>query len=184
MAGKRLFAAIALPPDLAGEIAAEERRLAGGLRGGRWTAEADLHITVCFFGDVEEEDVPALTRVLTAAVSSVPAPQFLFDGFTAAPPGSRRQSMIWAVFDGGEEYAELVRAVRTAAGPFALDMPQEKEAIAHVTMARFRDGLAARPPFGKAAPAPFRAATCDLMESRLTPAGPVYSVLARMDLRR
>ncbi len=184
MAGQRLFAAVALPPEVAAAVAAEERRLAGRLRGGRWIAAENLHITVCFFGDVGEGAVSGLTRELSDVVGGLPAPEFRFDGFAAAPPGSRRLTMIWAVFDGGAAFAGLAAGIRGAAGPFAPEMPPEKEPVAHVTLARFRDGLVREPEFGPFEPVRFSAASCDLMESRLTPSGPEYSVLARMNFRR
>ena len=49
----RLFVAIGLPPEVRQTL----NRLQGSIAGARWVADSDLHLTLCFIGDVGAGDV-------------------------------------------------------------------------------------------------------------------------------
>lgn len=62
----RLFAAIALPEDVAEGLAVRQY----GLEGARWRPEETLHITLSFFGEVREDradDLDAELSVISGA---------------------------------------------------------------------------------------------------------------------
>ncbi|HWA22444.1 MAG TPA: RNA 2',3'-cyclic phosphodiesterase [Caulobacterales bacterium] len=64
----RLFAALALPDDVAAGLAALQR----GLAGARWSPRENLHITLCFYGDVDER----AAEELDSELSAIPAAPF------------------------------------------------------------------------------------------------------------
>ena len=67
----RLFAALPIPPDTAREL----KRLQKGVPGARWRPIENFHITLRFFGDVEERQLEDLDGEL----SSIILPQFAFE---------------------------------------------------------------------------------------------------------
>lgn len=67
----RLFSALAVPGDVAERLAGLMR----GVGGARWRPRESLHVTLCFYGDVQE---PA-ARDLDAALDSVALAAAPFD---------------------------------------------------------------------------------------------------------
>jgi 2'-5' RNA ligase len=64
----RLFAALALPDDVVAGLAAMQR----GVAGARWSPCENLHITLCFYGDVDER----AAEELDSELSAIPAAPF------------------------------------------------------------------------------------------------------------
>ena len=64
----RLFVGIALPAQAREALA----RLAGGIRGARWVASENLHLTLRFIGDVDAD----MAEDLDAALGVVRVPPF------------------------------------------------------------------------------------------------------------
>lgn len=177
--GRRLFAAIELPSSLVAAFDDYGRREARRWRGARWTPAANLHVTVGFFGDVDEKDIQPLKEALTSACARNKAFRLKFEGVTAAPPGRRPPTMIWASFFPSGEFDTLSADIRAAATPFSPEMPAAKESRPHVTMARSRDGLTDRPTAQMDAdPAPVAAERLTLFESTLSPDGSHYRKIA------
>jgi len=178
---RRLFAAIGLPDDLRAELASYGRREAAAWPGARWTHPADLHITVVFFGDVEETQVSDLAEALRETASERGPLELEFSAVTLAPPRGSRRTMIWASFATSGDFSGLAEAVRRASGLFATKMPEAEAALPHVTLARLERPVAAGSRhFGEAGPATrrFTAREITLFESHLGSDGPRYRPLA------
>lgn len=179
---RRLFVAIPIPADLAEAYRGYGRANAGRWPGARWTGTENLHVTLCFIGDVEESRLPDLTAALGTAAGTAEPFSLVHSGVVPAPPGRRPPTMIWAVLEGGAAYARLARAARQAAEPFATALPAAKELRPHVTLARFSDRTrtvrAATPARLEPAPSPFPVESFRLVESRLTPTGPIYATVS------
>jgi len=181
---QRLFLAIPLPDGLTAACLDYGRSEKGRWPGSRWTAADNLHVTVCFFGDVDDAVRPGLDQALAAVAARTEPFELKPEGAELAPPGRRQPTMIWGVFAPSAAFERLTAAIREAAGPFAPNMPPAKAARPHVTLARFREGAFA-PPGLSASPlrspiGSFVAGGCELFVSRLTPSGPVYTRLQRL----
>lgn len=96
---KRLFTAIHLDKDSLKAI--EKYRDAMGKETPffRWTAVNNLHITLVFFGDIEEEKIPELSEKLEKIAANTKSFKLIFDHAIYAPP-NRPTSMIWLMFTG------------------------------------------------------------------------------------
>ncbi|MDD5251278.1 MAG: RNA 2',3'-cyclic phosphodiesterase [Patescibacteria group bacterium] len=175
----RLFVAIELPPEHVVALASVGRQAATA-SDCRPTAPRNLHVTACFLGDVDEASLGKLDDVLRTTASRVKPFELSFRDVTNAPP-RRLPTMVWGNYDGAG-FAGLAAAIRAAAAPFAPAMPPEKEALAHVTLVRFRDARPLPEPPQPAALAPFTAREIVLFESELLPGGPVYTERARYPL--
>jgi 2'-5' RNA ligase len=123
----RLFAAIAVPQDIAEGLARRQH----GIPGARWRSLDNLHITMRFAGDISE----ALADDLDAALSVVSGDAFQV---TLAGAGSFGDGMdIHAVWAGVEESTPLRRLAarcETAARRARLK-PETRAWKPHVTLA-------------------------------------------------
>lgn len=176
------------------EDAVVRRRLAGArsllpsLRGVRWVAESQLHFTLKFLGDLEEDRVRAAREVAAAAARAGPgAFRLALEGLGVFPPrGSAR--VVWAGCGAGAEpLAALATAVEEAF--VAAGFPREERPFSpHLTLARVKDPGSGRR-LSEAVPSasrePFGTVPVDslvLFRSDLSPAGPDYSELLRVAL--
>ena len=163
---KRLFVAIQLPQNLRDVFVDYQENIRR--REIRWTLPENLHITLCFLGYLEEEAVAGLIQKFESTCSKVPPFELAFEKIMFAPP-LKLPRMIWALFSDKGNYGRLAH---TLCGT--------PHAIAHVTLARFKDPSLAKgislkqPPKEK-----FTVSSCDLMESSLSPKGPTYSLAHR-----
>jgi len=183
---KRLFVAIELPPDLRRAYRQYASAEAGRWPGARWTADDNLHVTVLFLGGVDEAAVTDLAGDLGRAAASTASFTMAHEALMLAPPGRRPPTMIWATFSGREPYAVLVGTISSSTKRHAPDAATDKEPLPHVTLARSKDKVIA--PRGQdvrqlpQTPESFLVNEILLVESRLTPSGPVYTVVHKFGL--
>ena len=123
----RLFAALALPSDIADGLVRRQQ----GLPGARWTRTDDLHITLRFFGEVTE----TLAADLDASLATVNAAPFdiALAGAGAFGDGDRLRA-VWAGVEGGEPLRRLAARCETAARRCGLK-PEGRAYRPHVTLA-------------------------------------------------
>ncbi len=125
---RRLFTSLAIPDDVAADLALMQ----GGIAGARWTHPADFHLTLTFLGEVAE----AALEDLDAALADVQAAPF---DFTLVGTGSFAQgkwpNVLWMGVDAGAELAQLKNAVDAALRPTGIAF-EKRNYAPHVTMAR------------------------------------------------
>ena len=174
----RLFVAIRPPAT----VRARLLDLMGGVAGARWLTEDQLHLTLRFIGEVDRH----LARDVDAALSSIHHP-----GFAIALNGlgafDRRGEPVtlWAGVTPHEPLRALHKKVDQALVRVGVE-PDRRAYMPHITIARLPRGagpvgsLVERS--GGIAGAPFTVEEFRLCESRLTPDGPIYSVVERYSL--
>lgn len=176
---KRLFLAIPLSESLLEKLAGM-----GGLyaheRGIRWTTRQNLHLTVYFFGDVEEAVIPAMSEKIKEVVSATPRFKLEFEKIMYAPP-NRPARMVWADFAGCHPHTKLVRSVYENTKKFlnpASAQETDRAPHPHITLARLNNPETAR--FIKLEPIDAEVMTaekCVLFVSELTPKGSIYTAI-------
>jgi 2'-5' RNA ligase len=181
---KRLFLAIPLSDSILQKLAALKDRYDFG-NDVRWIPEQNLHITVSFFGDVEEKDIPDLDEKIRQITAATPKFTLAFERILFAPP-NRPPRMIWADFMPSTPYAGLVKKIYAAAKEFLLpEIAREafREPMPHITLARFQNpAVANKLKLEILESENMLAETCELIESELTPKGSIYTVLKRYQL--
>jgi 2'-5' RNA ligase len=177
MSSKRLFLAIAIPPEFRSELASYKNHIA--LEGLAWVKEENLHITLLFLGNIGIEDIPAVEKKLDYLTDIKP----FHLKCNEVIPFSRRGklSMIWASFDESPEFAELAIKISTILHHIADHPP-----LPHVTLARVRRGHSVKT--GKsglplAASFSWQVQTFGLWESVLSPQGAAYTLLKEWKLQ-
>ncbi len=127
----RLFIAIELP----GEV---KRKLAGlrtEIPGARWVPLEQLHLTLSFLGEVDDEMRELLTEELHEIVT--PGFDLHFSG-TGCFPNSRHPRVLWVGLAAEQLLTKLAELVRKAV--ISCDIPQEERPFSpHITLARFRE---------------------------------------------
>ena len=129
---KRLFIiALELPESCRRRLAEIETPI----RGVRWLAEEQLHLTLAFLGDVGAEAEPRLREKL----AEVRVPPFLLPIRGVGVFGGSRPSVIWAGVGSGHPHLfALHKRVHDALFAAHFD-PELRSFHPHVTLGRLRD---------------------------------------------
>jgi 2'-5' RNA ligase len=137
----RLFIAIPLADEARREIAAEQQRIAAGLRDAprrlRWIQPEHMHMTVVFIGAVAAGDV---ARVVNAVAPPVERPPFAI-GFRSLGvfPDRGSPRVLWLGVNEGETALRDLHGIvasRLRGSGIAFD---DKPFHPHLTLARWRD---------------------------------------------
>lgn len=184
----RTFIAVELAPEIrtrAVELV-ESLRPAGG--DARWVEPHNMHLTLKFLGDVREEALADVCRVVTKAAADF-APFDITLGGAGAFPDTRRPRTLWIGVTRGQP--ELVR-LQTAIERVLAKRGFRKENRAfhpHLTIGRVRESGPAMGELGQRIQnhADFAAGDSTVRDvvvfaSHLSPAGPTYEPLARAPL--
>ena len=181
----RLFVAIELDEPGRQAIAAELLMLKSALDGEerssmRWVKPEHMHLTLVFLGEVAEDRV----RVLVGALSHpIPLAPFIagFGGLGIFPPRQAPRVLWLGLTRGVAEVREVRREV--AQNLSRVGVVPEEHFEPHLTLARWRPhGAGRRPRVQLGAPGELLRLSVEhvaLIESRLSSAGPSYSVLAK-----
>ena len=187
----RAFIAIQLSDELRGhigELQEELKRRAFGLDGLGWVRPEGMHLTLRFLGDIAEEQVETLGRMLRDAAAEV-KPFALEARGIGVFPNPRMPRVIWLGLHGTPESMESLRQVQAKVedGVVGLGFPREpREFTAHLTLARVRDRKSGAA-LAKVLEANhnrvvggFTAASVGLIKSELRPSGAVYTTLVEV----
>lgn len=182
----RTFLALDLDPALleaAAAIAASAQSAVPRLRA-RWTSAEAWHVTVRFFGEVDD-GLRARLEALPARLAVGPAPRVRFDALDGFPQLRRARVLVLSLAEvGGASLAAVASEAEAAA--VALGFPPEGRAYRpHLTLARLREPADLRPLVRAAAVRGEGSATAlALYGSTLGPTGARYDVLARSSFPR
>ncbi|MFG3101811.1 RNA 2',3'-cyclic phosphodiesterase [Streptomyces sp. NPDC048182] len=140
----RLFAAVLPPEDVTASLAAEVAVVRGlpGADGLRWTGRPGWHLTLAFYGEVDDDVVPELSARLDRAAHRTPA-------FSLALRGGGqfgRGRALWAGAEGELRTLRLLADRAEAAGRKAgVAMGEHRRYTPHLTLARSREPHDVRP---------------------------------------
>jgi len=177
---KRLFVGTFTPLDFKDV----KREIEGLGVEGKWVEPENLHITFRFIGEVEEETVPQIARMLRGKLRGAPPFRVEYRGLgTFRKNGLER--VLWVGIR-SEEIGEIKRRVDRALMPFGFT--PEENFTPHLTLLRIkrmRRRIKFRNYLHSMKEHLFEEREerkiC-LIESRLTPRGPVYKVVEEFDL--
>jgi 2'-5' RNA ligase len=183
----RLFAAVDLGDDARAAIAAEQHRIAtdlGAAAGSlRFVRAGQMHLTLAFIGEIAEDRARPIVDVMGNDIARAPF-QLVLGGVGIFPPGGAPRVLWLGVVRGAEEIIELgavvARRIATAGVAF-----EPRAFRPHLTLARWRTRRrAGRLRLGESTDLVARVdvGAVTLYQSRLLPAGPSYTALARARL--
>ncbi len=178
----RLFIALEVPERHRIALSALQRPLGGP----RWVASDNLHLTLRFIGDADDE----LGEDLDGALATIAGPGFVVRIQGAGTFGNgRRVRTLWAGVVASPSLTGLQAKVERAAQRAGC-VPEPRKFAPHITLARAANGR--RGGFGPQLDAflaanagldlpPFEVTSFALFSSVLTRDGPHYAVEARYD---
>ena len=184
----RAFVAVEIPEDLLKTLAGVQAGLKSRGVRARWTRPENLHLTLKFLGVIAAGQLDVVTQALRSTAAAHGAFTLTAAGIGVFP-GLRRPRVLWAGLSGATDaLMQLQRELddRLEAFGFSRDA---RGFHGHLTLGRFTEEAGAG---GIAAAISGYAAECFggfdvqelvLFQSDLKPKGPVYTVLARAQLR-
>lgn len=187
----RSFAAVRVPDTWVAGIAALSERLNRPAVGLRWIQAEGAHVTLAFLGQIARARVPAIVGKLGEA-ARVCTPCLVNTGGIGVFPHPGRAAVFWlGVQDPSGGLGRLQRLVVNALSDEGLT-PEARVFHPHVTLGRWRtppprsivDALLAPPLPAELAGAggAWTVTQVDLMESRLTAKGSIYTVVESLPL--
>jgi len=152
-------------------------------REEKWTAPANLHVTLAFFGSVPDSDVVMLEERLGRMLSSQRPCELPFRRL-AAVPNTRSCSMVWAEFLDPSGVCTQIAAGAGAVGAEFGARAETRRFVPHVTLVRSRRAKSLDPraletgalPSADGPPV-MSVLSATLFSSTLTRHGPVHEAL-------
>ena len=187
----RAFIAIELPEPIKAALSQLEDALKKGKSASvKWVDPGSIHLTLKFLGNVDAGEIPELTKVLSEAVRGV-APFNLELANPGAFPGIQSPKVVWVGVAGEmEPLHTLHKNIERALVPLGFS-PENRAFSPHLTLGRVREesSFTERRNLGEAIAAlkvgekpSFKVRGVNLMRSRLTREGAIYSCLASLAL--
>lgn len=185
---KRLFFAVDLPE--ATMASAERLMETFAIPPGtvRWARPGNMHITIKFLGETEEEKIPAIREAASSALSSFAPARLTIEGMGIFPNHDKPRVVWFGV--GGDTAALSVMEAELSKSLEGLGfLPDQRPFTAHLTIGRVKSDLA-RGPLIRLVRAHQKEFIGDaplneivLYESSLNPAGAIYTVVERFPLQ-
>jgi 2'-5' RNA ligase len=187
----RLFVAVDLSEDARRAIAAEQKRIAAALAEAktrlRWVRSEQLHLTLVFLGEVEDNRVPSVADAVGRDVDA-PAFDVTFSGAGVFPPHRAPRALWIGITAGVSELTALQQELAQRLVDTGVEL-DNRPFSPHLTLGRWRtsrssDGRRALAAAAEGAIARMRVAAATLYQSQLSSSGPVYTARARANLAR
>jgi 2'-5' RNA ligase len=183
----RTFIAVKLPETVLAAIGRVQERMATCGLNVRWVTTGNIHLTLKFLGEVDEDEVDGIAAVLTEAVHGF-APLRLAAAGVGVFPSVKRARVIWVGLAGQlPELAALQRSIENRLA--TIGYPHEKRSFSgHLTLGRVKGLIAAaRLTTAMGAFVDFASETFEvdrvvLFKSDLRPTGASYTELRQVTL--
>jgi 2'-5' RNA ligase len=183
----RTFIAVRLPEIVLAAIDSVQERLAAHGLNVRWVATGNIHLTLKFLGEVDEDEVEDIAAVLTEAVNGF-APLRLAAAGVGVFPSVKRARVIWVGLSGQlPELASLQRSIEDRLATIGYP-PEKRPFSGHLTLGRVKGLIAASRlttamgAFRDFASETFEVDRVVLFKSDLRPTGAIYTELRQVTL--
>ena len=183
----RSFIAIELPETIKNVLAELQKELKKCGVDVRWVKPGNIHLTLKFLGDIDENQVSNIVDVMSRASESYRAFRLTLSG-VGVFPNIRSPRVMWAGFDESDALSGLQSEIED--GTSVLGFKREKRAYAaHLTLGRFKSSsgkLALRDRielYKGCKLGSLDVSSVALMKSDLSSAGAEYTRLAEIALR-
>jgi len=132
----RLFLTINMSPTVRDEIANLIPRLRANYQKGRWVPKDNLHITMLFLGEVEENKLTEINNVLDESIIGISPFKLWIEGIGGFP-NNKKANILWAGVKGEiDNLNQLYQQVIENISKTELSFDAKSEYTPHVTLAR------------------------------------------------
>ncbi|MFW5661716.1 MAG: RNA 2',3'-cyclic phosphodiesterase [Oceanicaulis sp.] len=129
----RVFAALPIPEEIADEAL---ELMDEQVPGANWRPVENLHVTLAFYGDLDEPVIEELDHELAA----ISIPRFELQLSGAGHFGKGRPSALWLGVEAGPNLTDLARRCRKAGARAGVEMERRKF-LPHMTIAYLTPGV-------------------------------------------
>ena len=133
----RLFIAIEVSEQQKHELTELQHKLKGDLEGVRWVRLEGLHLTLKFFGEIEEEKIGLIVKAMDYSMASLTAFQIIYGG-CGVFPSPQKARVIWTgLAEGASDVQKLAEKLENNLSGY--NLAREKRAYhPHLTLGRLR----------------------------------------------
>jgi len=185
----RTFIAIELPETIRESLAATQEKLKAAQADVKWVEKNNIHLTLKFLGEVNEEQIEKISTVLSKITLSNPAYQAKISSLGGFPK-IQYPRVIWAGIETGDaETKNIAKNIEESLEK--LGFPKENRPFAsHITLGRTRSSKRQK----KLAESldklqnefenteSFKVGKITLFKSQLSPKGPTYQAIKEFSL--
>ena len=177
----RLFIAISLNSEIQRELSNLQKSLVSS-KGIRWVKPQNIHLTLNFLGEVDEQRISLIKEAIQRATRGV-SPFSLSFGGLGAFPNLKAPRVIWVGLKSEKEVVSLQQRLEKELSRIGFS-PEKRKFQPHLTLGRVKF-LENKKEFIKrmqeleqaSLSSKLRVDKIELIESKLTPQGPIYSLL-------
>lgn len=187
---KRIFIAINLPEEIIVKLASVQQEIIGmypenlGMKVAKWVKKENLHITLCFIGEVEDKAILRANEVLKERVKNHGPISIIFNRACYGPAGKMPPRLVWVEIEENPLLSELAKTVKSAmVARSILERPDKRPFQGHITLGRIREwqwkhiNPEERPDIEQDLGIEFEVKSIELMESVLRREGAEYAIL-------
>lgn len=178
---RRIFIAINLPQELKDGILDWQKKRQK-LRVS-WTKPENMHITLVFIGEIEEYMVDKLLEATRVTAKNFKPFEISVDRIHIGP-NLNMPRMIWLSGPENENLSNLARQFTDGLKKEGIELNNNHGFKLHITLARARNNELRGVKIDENFDFSFLAESVKVMESRLLPDGPKYSVLERIEFEK
>jgi 2'-5' RNA ligase len=153
----------------------------------RWVSPEKIHLTLKFFGNIEESKVDSIVEAVKGSIRTAEPFQLSVRG-TGAFPGPKNPRVIWiGLVDGSGVLVPLQKAVDASLEKIGFQ-PEDRPFRPHLTLGRVRSNrgkeelIRSVEKYREEEVGAFLVERAVLFKSDLTPVGPVYTPLREVKL--
>ncbi|MCK4354905.1 RNA 2',3'-cyclic phosphodiesterase [Candidatus Parcubacteria bacterium] len=179
----RIFIAVNLPEDVRQALLDEQKEIPRDLPV-KLAKQDNLHITLCFLGYIEEEQISRICEIVKDIAEKHIAFSVNLDKISYGPPDIMPPRMIWALGALNKELSEINKELERE----LLGKKNVRDFVPHITLGRIKEWQwrriepEERPAIEKDISLEFEVKTIDIMESRLKRSGAEYTILQSFPL--
>ncbi|KPK97044.1 MAG: hypothetical protein AMJ95_11240 [Omnitrophica WOR_2 bacterium SM23_72] len=184
----RTFIAIELPEEIKESLARLQDRLKQSQADVKWVKPQNIHLTLKFLGEINEEQLEKITRALEQVCLNRRCFQMCLSTVGAFPKVNFPRVIWVGVEKGASETSEIATDLEEKVS--MVEVPKEKRPFSsHITIGRVRSNFNKDKlvndlkTIGSLEGKEFAVTKLTLFKSTLTPTGPVYEALKTASLQ-
>lgn len=181
----RLFIAISLPAAIKASLAELQKNLQVGGAQVKWVERENFHLTLKFLGATPQAKCPGIIQAMEEVAENYNPFELRITGLGTFPARGRPK-VVWAGLGGNKgQLVSLQASLEQKLATFGFP-PEQRQYTPHLTLGRIKEfaNLGDLPDrinlLKNQGSAPWQVNAMELMQSTLTPAGPLYQVLGRV----
>ncbi|MFZ5998159.1 MAG: RNA 2',3'-cyclic phosphodiesterase [Nitrospirota bacterium] len=133
----RCFIAIDMSETVKRSLGEVINRVKGSSKDIRWVPVQNVHLTLKFLGEVQEETIPAIEKSLSSVCAGFKPFSITASGIGAFP-SLKHPATIWVGLDASGELEQLARAVDLSMATLGFEK-EERQFSPHLTIGRVKD---------------------------------------------